>query len=191
MNQRPELVGGRSNHAPLSEQGSREAIAAGLWLRREGIRPVRALSSGAVRADMTGSLALDAAGLRLPLERDQRLQEMSQGQFEGKPRVNIYTPEMVARLERAGLSGSLPGGESILDVQLRMLELLDELHRDTDGVVLIFGHGLAIRALAGKIDALTKAQILQLETDNVSATRIDSTNGSHSVAYVGKNVIDA
>ena len=58
-----------------------------------------------------------------------------------------------------------------------------------DATLLVFGHGLAIRALAGKIRNQTKQEILAACTDNVSLSCITVENATPQVAYVGKNVI--
>jgi broad specificity phosphatase PhoE len=53
------------------------------------------------------------------------LTEMSQGQWEGCPKSEIYTPEMVNLMESTQPDFSAPSGESLRQVQFRMMEFLN------------------------------------------------------------------
>jgi hypothetical protein len=50
---------------------------------------------------------------------------MSQGQWEGCPKSEIYTPEMVSLMESTQPDFSAPSGESLRQVQFRMMEFLN------------------------------------------------------------------
>lgn len=190
MNCQPDLVGGRSNHTPASERGEHQAELIGRYLRSIGLRPDAVYGSGAVRTNSTAHIALSAAELSIPVIIDQDLLELSQGDYEGKLRSDVYTPEMVAMHNLVDIGGKLPGAESIRDVQMRELRFLERASEAyPDGTILVFGHGLAIRALTGLIQNQTKQEILDTVTDNVSLTSISVNNGQASVNYVGKNVI--
>lgn len=178
--------------APLTKRGESQAIKYGLCLRDRMITPDVVLGSGAVRAQSTGTIALANAGLLATIRVDERLQEIDMGIYEGRLRTEVYTDEVSDALNAAGLDGHLPTAESIRDVQNRMWEALLDGHRSLpDGTLLIFGHGLAIRAVAGKILGLDKQGILKrLSTDNVSETKIEITSPDNAkIHYVGKNVI--
>lgn len=193
MNTRPHLVGGRSNHTPLTPRGESQAIALGKNLAERHFSPDVVLHSGAVRARNTGELAVKQLRSNAQFEQDERLQEIGQGDNEGLERQHVYTPEIIDYLEAAGLDGHLPTGESMRDVQNRMWEVLVEQNtRHPKGTIVIFGHGLAIRAIAGKILGYTKRQILyDLSTDNCSETRIDMpTLQPPQVLYVGKTIVN-
>lgn len=191
MNLQPHIVGGRSNHTPPTELGRLQAAQFGDYLRDANITPDAIFSSGAVRTDTTAAIALERAGITLPVIRDERLLEIAQGKYEGMLKKDVYTPEAQERYELKTLEGKLPGGESILDGQLRKREFLDEKHLQyPDGTVLVFGHGLAIRSLAGQIRGLTKEQILDDDkTGNVSLTKITVIDRVPTVLFVGKKVI--
>lgn len=188
-----EIVGGRSNHVPLTPQGQDEARMFGMWLKRTELVPAIVAHSGAVRTQQTCTIALAAAEIDIEPHCDPRFQEMSQGEAEGRLRSDVYTPEVIARLAREGLHGKHAGGESLAEVQQRMhaatLELCDQLPT-AEGTILVFSHGLAIRALAGALLGLTRLGILTHTTPNVSVTAIDQTDTGLSVAYIGKTVIE-
>jgi probable phosphoglycerate mutase len=190
MNMRPGLIGGRSNHTPPTPAGEQQAHRYGLYLKEEQRHPDIVIASGAMRTNMTGQIALASAGLSHEIVIDERLQEISQGPFEGRLRHEVYTPEIIERYRLSELDGCLPGAESIADAQIRMHEFVSDIHAAyPEGTVLIFGHGLSIRALAGSILRQTKQEILTTVTDNVSETYIDVFDNQPTVRYVGKNVI--
>ncbi|KAM3292220.1 hypothetical protein ACQJBY_036232 [Aegilops geniculata] len=53
------------------------------------------------------------------------LTEMSHGQWEGCPKSEIYTPEMVNLMDSTQPDFSAPSGESLRQVQFRMMEFLN------------------------------------------------------------------
>lgn len=190
MNLRPELVGGRSNHTPPTKRGLYQAALLGAYFREQQMEFDMIISSGAVRTDVTAKTITEAAGYDQPVATDPRLQEVSQGFFEGKPRKNIYLPAAIERFRLNEIDGHLPGGESIVDCQERMCDFLSDAHRQSpDGTILVVSHGLAIRSLVGKILGQSKQEILATETPNVSLTNINVTQGTPTVDYIGKTVI--
>ena len=194
MNTRPDLIGGRSNHTPLTERGKKQAAKVGEYLLFSSAygKPAAIYSSPAIRAVSTGLIVCAEAGLdALPIVQDERLLEISQGMFEGMPRDGVYNEENRIRYHLDELDGKLPTGESVLDAQIRKRSFLDETHeRHPDGLVIVFGHGLAIRSLAGQIQQLEKPAIVHgLKTNNVSLTRIDVVDHIPTVHFVGKTVI--
>lgn len=191
MNTRPHIVGGRSNHTPPTPLGLRQAAAFGRYLAAHNVRPHAIYSSGAVRTNITAKTALQLANIKLPIHEDARLLEISQGIYEGKLKTEAYSAKNISRYNTPAITGRFPGGESIRDAQIRMREFLDEKHRQhPDELVLVFGHGLAIRSLVGDIHGHTKQQILQdYDTPNVSETKIHVVDKRPSVLHVGKKVI--
>lgn len=189
-NQTPEYICGQSNHIPLTELGKKQAEAFGRHLSQEGLIPSAIFSSGAVRADETARIALAQTNIPLPVTQDSRVLEMSQGECEGLLRTTVYTPENIEKYAIITDRGKFPGGESLLDVQARMLDFIEEqTHTHPSGTILVFSHGLAIRSLAGKIRSFSKQAILDEVTGNVSLTVIQAQDGEHAVHVVGKNVI--
>lgn len=194
MNTQPHLIGGRSNHTPLTELGRQQAAKLGKYFSSQGgyTTPAAIYSSPAVRAVSTGLIVCAEAGFdTLPIIQDERLLEVSQGDYEGLLKKDVYNDESRALYELDELHGKLPTGESILEAQLRKLDFIHEKHEEhPDGLVIVFGHGLAIRSLAGCIKDLTKEEIVFKEkTKNVSLTAIDVVDSTPSVRFIGKTVI--
>lgn len=185
------FIGGRSHDARLTTEGKEQARRFGRYLREIGLQPAQIWTSGAVRTNRTAELSLIAAGINPIWREDERFHEVSQGKFEGEPREDVYTDEVIQLLQRDGLDGKLPGGESLADAQRRMYQAIMEIHESQpDGPVLIYSHGLAIRALAGKLTGADKATILAMKTPNLSVTTIYVIDGSMHLREIGKNVIE-
>ena len=185
------FIGGRSHNARLTTNGAKQARRFGRYLQGIDLRTVQIWTSGAVRTNQTAELSLVAAGINPIWREDERFHEVSQGEFEGKPREDVYTDEVIQQLQRDGLDGKLPGGESLADAQQRMYQALIEIHgSQPNGPVLIHSHGLAIRALAGKLIDADKPTILTMKTPNLSVTTIDVVDGLMHLREIGKNVIE-
>lgn len=185
-----DRVGGQSNTAELTERGRQQARLLGAYLHQSNITPDAVFTSGAVRTQMTAQIALAEAGLTLPVAHDARLLEMSQGEYEDMLRTHVYTPENIAKYDITSMHGKLPGGDSMHDVQQRMAAFIQEKTLEyPNGQLLVFGHGLAIRAIAGMARGFSKKQILTEITDNISLTRIETNGSTMTVHFVGKNVI--
>lgn len=127
--------------APGLEQADRLAAAlAGL--------PVQAVySSPLLRARETGRRI--AAARELPLKLDPRLREQAFGEWEGRTRREVLAGDGDRLLRwEADLGSSPPGGESLVTVQERMLDLIGDLARQHQGDwVVLVSHVGPIKAL--------------------------------------------
>ncbi len=189
LNTRPEQIVGRSNHAPLTVRGLYQASLLGGYLRESGQRFDAVYSSGAVRTDRTAQAIIDAAGYDLRVVVDERLQEVSQGPWEGRLREDVYTDDFITRYRLDSIDGCLPGAESILHAQARGLSALDDMDQRPESRILIVSHGLLIRSIAGHILRQNKHEILNTSTPNVSLTRLSVNGTDRTVEFVGKTVI--
>lgn len=189
LNAQPELVVGRSNYAPLTTRGTYQASLLGAYFRENGHRFDEIISSGAERTNRTARIAIEAAGFDQNFLVDERLQEVSQGPWEGMHRDQVYNEEVIRRHQLDDLDGSLPGAESIADAQQRGMEALEDIRSTYTGNVLVVGHGLLIRSIVGAIYGQTKLQILESRTPNVSLTDIHARGNTYMVGAVGKTVI--
>ena len=71
--------------SPITEQGIRQAHAAGRMLRERGFKPDYAICSTSERcADTIEIVLAEACGEPLPYERDRRLREHGYGAYEGQ-----------------------------------------------------------------------------------------------------------
>lgn len=152
------LVGGRAGESPLTARGRTQAHLLGEHLQRQGIRFDAVYTSPAVRAKGTAELVLQAmgsTGSSMDVQVRGGLNEMTQGDWEGKPRSECYTSEVHAQIDADPVGFAAPHGESKLDVQARTVAVMTEIATawqdrfgsDTDaaGCVAVIGHGVSFK----------------------------------------------
>lgn len=149
---RNSIVQGRGVDAPLNERGRRQAKA--LAQRFASVHLDAIYTSPLQRAVATAE-AVRTYHPEVPFYQMADLEEMDWGQLEGKPYAPPYDAQIRAIYEhwRAGdYDYSVPGGESILDVQRRALRALETiLSRHEGESVLVVTHGRFLRILLASI----------------------------------------
>ncbi len=162
----------RDMDVPLSSLGRRQAQAFGAWMgeRPSEEQPQVVLASPYVRAAQTAHLALASAGLDdLPVHLDERLRERELGVLDLLTRhgVEARHPDEARRRERLGkFYHRPPGGESWVDVALRLRSLRDSVAREHDGKrVLVVAHEVVIFIMRYLLDGLSEQEALALSRD--------------------------
>lgn len=174
-NTSPEIIGGRSNHSPLSSLGQRQALQLRERLLRERIELDEVYSSPAVRCIQTGKIALPNYSLTI----DDRLQELDQGEWTGKNRKEMYTPEAINKMNADHWNFKAQEGESQAEVAKRMKEFLIEKIENADRKIVlgIFGHGGAIKYTLADLFDMNKQIAWRIPIDNTSITCIRYQEG--------------
>ncbi|GAA3902385.1 histidine phosphatase family protein [Actinoplanes auranticolor] len=156
----------RDADVPLSPTGREQAEAVGSWLSglSPGERPQVAIVSPYLRTRQTAELAL--AGTGIPAVVDERLRDRELGVLDlltGRG-VEARLPEEYARRARHGkFYYRPPGGESWVDVLLRLRALLRELRQDhPGGRVLLFGHEATVLLVRYLAESLSEAELMEV-----------------------------
>ena len=161
-------IADRDMDVPLSELGERQADAFGSWLAAEprDEQPDVVVASPYARAVATAQRVVAAAGLDLKVHEDERLRERELGildllTWDG---VKARYPDEYRRRQRLGkFYHRPPGGESWVDVALRLRSLRDSLAREHAGRrVLLVTHEVAIILMRYLLEDLDEAQTLEL-----------------------------
>lgn len=150
----------------LTAHGRRQAIAAGpkVAAMLEG-RPLSAAwSSDLQRARETAVCALQAAEINLPLMEHPALRERCLGDWEGQAIDPIKASSAGQLL--VSWEGRAPNGESLADVAKRAVNALASIQ--TEGCILLVGHGGLIRALLGLIDGTPLNEIGRVNIPNAT-----------------------
>ncbi len=175
MNTRPELIGGRSDDSPLSDNGKLEAALLGDRLKYKKIKFDEVYSSTAIRAIQTANISCKKIGFKLEkIVESAALLELSQGDYEGKLRKDIHIPTVIAKMEKEHWDFSAPNGESQRQVEDRMYDEISEkllLKYPVRLKVGIYTHGLAIKCLFRKIMNSDPRLTYKIEINNTSITR--------------------
>ncbi|GAA2131688.1 histidine phosphatase family protein [Kitasatospora kazusensis] len=164
----------RDADIPLSLHGQAQAQALGRWWAGlpAADRPRSVWCSPYVRAAETARIALaqssglGAVPVGLPVRYDERLRDRELGVLEMLTRAAIdkeHPAEAARRRKMGELYYRPPGGESFLDVALRVRSLLRDLSEEEAGrPVLLVAHDCTVLMLRYVLDHLTEPQLLDL-----------------------------
>jgi probable phosphoglycerate mutase len=169
-----QICAGRTPGIGLSERGRREVEAAAERLADAGIAAIYA--SPLERAQETAGIV--ARRLGLPVETHVDLSELDFGEWTGLTFDAVrQDPRWPAWAAHRSLS-CIPGGETMREVQRRVVEVLMELReRHPDDSVILTSHGDVIRAalvfcLGMPLDFYGR---IEVGTGSLSTVRIDPT----------------
>lgn len=186
-NLHPDIIGGRSNHLHLSETGVEQAQALAQNLLTKGITFDGWYCSPATRTIQTFERLATGLSLQEKAITDDDLLELSQGDWEGKPRALHHTPEMLQYINQDSWNFKPPQGESQKEVGKRMFGFLQKLITNTPpGQYAIVGHGIAIRSLIRYIFE-TEESYLKLLLENTSITILSHLAGQWKAEAVNIN----
>jgi broad specificity phosphatase PhoE len=158
----------RDMDVPLSELGEDQARAFGRWLAEQphDEAPDVVLTSPYVRAAETARLVLEAADLDVEVIADERLREREFGVLDLLTHrgVEATYPSEATRRDRIGkFYYRPPGGESWVDVALRLRSLRDSIVREhPDRRVLVVTHEVPIIILRYLVERLDEQAALAL-----------------------------
>jgi broad specificity phosphatase PhoE len=144
INKAGDRVGGRSDHAELTQNGIDQAHALGNYLKNHNLTFDYFYSSTAVRTKKTLECCFPSENYIA----SEELLELDQGDWEGRKRVDVYTEEVGVALKKANwtfIPGDLRKGESQEHVAQRMKAYITKLAKEHKGKLFIVSHGLAIK----------------------------------------------
>jgi broad specificity phosphatase PhoE len=164
-------VPARDADVDLSELGRRQAIAVGDALARMDDHqvPQALVCSPYLRARETARLACERAGLDLPTRLDERLRDRELGVLDRLTSAGVSAryPEEAERRRWLGKFYHRPaGGESWVDVALRLRAWLADLDRENPGQrVLVVSHDVVIALIRYVCEGLEEEQVLEIARD--------------------------
>ncbi|GIE90902.1 histidine phosphatase family protein [Actinoplanes regularis] len=156
----------RDADVPLSDIGREQAQAVGRWFidLLEQDRPEVAVVSPYLRTRQTADLALTE--LDIPVVIDERLRDRELGVLDLLTTAGVTNrlPDEALRRRRLGkFYYRPPGGESWVDVLLRLRSLLHDLRADHPaGRVLLVGHEAIVLLVRYLIESLTEAELMDI-----------------------------
>jgi len=153
---------------PLTDQGRSEARTAGERLKGTPIDV--AYTSGLTRAQNTLQLITEAAGISVPVIKDEALNERHYGDLQGLNKADTatrYGDEQV-KIWRRSYDVPPPNGESLKDTAARTLPffercIMGDIRQGKN--VLVVAHGNSNRSIVMALEKLTEAQVLELNLE--------------------------
>jgi alpha-ribazole phosphatase len=155
---------------PLSAKGLQEMRAA---VGRE--RPWDLIISSPLSRCHAFAEELSQAS-KLPLEVDDRLQEIGFGEWQGKTREEItrYDPGVLQRFYRDPTTYRPDGAEGLADFRARVVAAVNDiLNRHSGKHILIVCHAGTIRMVLGHILDIPLANLFRIKVANASITRVE------------------
>jgi broad specificity phosphatase PhoE len=121
MNNSPHIIQGKGNNVNLSERGLIQAQKLGERFLAEGMKFDAVYSSPLLRAYETARIVCEKIGIQEhSIVRLEQLVEQSHGDWEGKIRDEVYTPEVRQQLKDDFYNFCPPNGESLKMAEERM-----------------------------------------------------------------------
>ncbi len=159
---------------PISPEG--EAAIRHL-VRPGGERPARIISSDLARARSSAALLADGWGL--PVVHDQRLREMSFGDWEGMTFAEALMASGSGFRDWAAAwsTARVPGGEGFMDVCHRVGAWWREEGAALEGTTCIVGHGGSLRALLVEVFQRPPHRAFEFACDHAHASVVQVTDG--------------
>lgn len=150
---------------PLNDEGRRQARQAAERLRDQPLEAI--YTSDLSRARETAAVLSEATGA--PLVEDPRLREIHLGAWEGLSFDDIRQSygDRLDRFRARPHKERAPGGESVPDVQHRVLGALEEVvDRHPHGEVALVSHGLALAVIKTRLLGLPLQKVWDVEPAN-------------------------
>jgi 2,3-bisphosphoglycerate-dependent phosphoglycerate mutase len=187
----------RDMDVPLSELGERQAAALATWLGGLDEPPDVVWCSPYRRALDTARIALDGAGLRVPVVCDERLREREFGVLDRLTKAGIearHPDQAAARAFLGKFFHRPPGGESWADVAARVRSLLTDLRLDhARERVMVVAHQAVITVARYVLESMSEEQVLAedkaAEIANTAVTTY-AGDGTAMPSLVSFNVSD-
>jgi len=163
---------------PLSDGGREQAAALAEILR---VVPLRVIYTSDLRRARETAEAV-ATATRAPIVEDRRLREIRLGRWEGLTLDEIRSGdgEALDRFRQNPATSRAPDGESVPEVQRRVLAALEDILRSfPEGQVAIVSHGLALAALKVSLLGQDLDSVWQREPANAAVEVFHAAPGVH------------
>ena len=168
----------------LNAEGRRQAQWLAPALSASGIGAI--YSSPLDRAMETAEPLADALGLKV--EPREEFGEIRFGDWTGREIAAMESDPLWQRFNRFRSSTRIPGGETMLEVQQRMVSGLEGLRRDDGKRVAVFSHGDPIRAALAHFAGIPLDLLDRLEVAPASVSRIGLADWGARVISVNEGI---
>lgn len=160
---RDQIFSGKRD-VDLTEEGIEEAKRIGEEIKDEKI--TKAYQSSQIRSQHTLELALDGYHPNVQIFTDDRIRERDYGDLTGKSKAELEKSDpQNYKLWHRSYDVPPPNGESIKDVEIRVMEFLNEVIPTfkPDDIILISAHGNSLRPMRKYFEGLTNEEMCSFE----------------------------
>jgi phosphoserine phosphatase len=180
------VIGGYSNFSEIDKEGIAQAKALGSKFLKDNLKFSKIYSSPSIRAQQTARYCLEAMNESISdVELDFFLLALDQGDWEGKPKGDIYTRKEVLDELKNNCWDFIPGdekkGESQAMVGKRMKKWVKLItQKFSNKSILVFTHSYPIRFLLADLFNLEKDSAYKIPIKNTSISIIEFDKGKFS-----------
>ncbi|MCP4438737.1 MAG: histidine phosphatase family protein [Aureispira sp.] len=182
-NVNPNIISGHSKAVLLTAKGRKQARALGKRLDTQNVKFDEVYCSPTTRTKETAELA--CGFIRIfpkTIQYSDELIEVSKGDWEGKHRAVIYTPEVKEAMQADPYGFCPPNGENMEMVEKRVYEWIETTllpKADQNLKIGIFTHSFVIKSVFRKLMKADRRTALNITINNTSITRFnyDSAKG--------------
>lgn len=164
------LLAGRATGVHLNEEGQKQASALARRLECERIAAI--YSSPLERCQETASPL--AASLGLQLHMLEAIQETDCGSWTGQPLDELRKTDMWQQVQFNPSLFRFPGGESMAEIQARMVAALESLHQQrTNETIAVVSHSDPIKLAVAFYLGMALDLFQRLEVSPASISELD------------------
>lgn len=177
-------IAGRTPGVHLNDVGKRESdsLAASLAVQVDAI-----YSSPLERARETAEPL--AARTGLPIQIAEELLEIDFGEWSGRSVEELRALDTWRVFNTFRSSVRIPGGETLVEVQSRMLGFIQRIAREMPGArVALFSHGDPLKTVLAYYLGMPLDFLMRLELSPASVSSLDLSEHGVRVAYINRTV---
>ena len=192
-NKNYDIISGRNSLNPLTINGKAQSYRLFEAFSKCDLRFHYKCSSTAIRAIDTACMVF---GYGNSFKQFESLEELSQGDAEGKNRKDVYTKEVLAKIRSNALDFRNPNGESLRELRKRAKRTIDYISETVyyssslaeEVNVGIVSHGYVIKALFGMMLDWSPYYTYFMDIDNCSVSKftLSTTSGETRVNYINR-----
>lgn len=113
--------------------------------------------------------------------------ELDQGDWQGRKKSEVYTPEMLKIINSSQPYFKAPNGESQYTVGKRMLACLEQIidsNENGNSTIAVFTHGIAIKCLLRELLNFPPENVYKTILENTSITELVCVQGNWQVIRI-------
>ncbi|WP_053960401.1 histidine phosphatase family protein [Sulfobacillus thermosulfidooxidans] len=159
--------------APLSDNGMIQAM------KLAGVLPSWPIFSSDLKRALHTAELFAVPGQRI--QPDARLREIHVGVWQGLSKERLRHTSLWQRYQRSPSSFRFPGGESLKDLQYRIVGAFQEYQERLDHFIIV-SHRLAIKSLLCHLQGWSLDQIHQIDLPNAAVLHIYNDCDDHQLS---------
>ncbi len=175
---------GRNPGVFLTDLGQAQAEHTADWLMKRKIRAI--IASPLERAQQTAAAFARKSGL--PIQTEMDFNELNFGQWSGMTFAELHEQPGWARWDSIRSLARPPGGETMVDVQTRVISLLLREYEQFPGdEVAMFGHGDPIKVAVAYCMGMPVDNVPRFNVDPASISTVEILPKGIKVHWVNRS----